>query len=1287
MFLTLVALTTIRESATCWITQSLQNKSDDEDFRDNCPWECNNGQLGNLSDLTQEDVNSQDVFCFGEGDDEVIPLDYYYQLSSSRLQLSALTANTIIRIATERNEIGLCSEGDGYDSCSGHFPELEFNHNCKVAVINPNGNKLFLQSLRTQSSSADVTFVSGDSSQPQPGTPLAEIFAYKMNLWDSLIQQNERGEIKLQSYNYIAKGVIPVRFATGQLPFVQEKYSYCYNGVCRPTYQSNRKSFTLTLEKDATVTYGKGQVTVKYDDLESDSMVLDVTGDEYLWFSFEFSKKLKITADSSLQSGDHVVGGQLWAPYGGNHFEMSGTWPTVSGSFLQSGDATTDGGFQTMYPISYFVLRSEIPVTLSGANLPLTAAVSNLILEDEEVSMQGLFGWTSRSSYVNLSSSKTVFHIKSDIPLYSDPPEVEVNGGSLTIIQRVCSEKSTLPGPNIDVLCECVSVKDMSRPERASGSILVENGKVETAHGQVGIENSYDTLDAYVRNHTHEWCEFESEADIVAQLWDDWKYVAQMLKSEGHNLVEAIKKDVFPRFATVSNISCLGKATIEVYRREIPVYSFFSSDFDPIVCVNQGEKLNVQDWSVTWNPGVFYYDRRDFTKWIPQVKEYGVTGVIEKRTQDGYDCIGYKLTKPPNSALVVVVYMANETLIDSLSFFSEMFTVITPSTIDQKVVLQNPSAKNVLLVCFDDIPSGKKINLWDMRVDSNLFVVGLPMSAVYDGTVFKAIQDGVKNEDIMAAFQPLLDEYKGFLPRVSLNIHNHDSIVMIGCNYVGASINCNIFAALACDFGEIQLSTKYVYTDTSTYDSLKSKNIDNLVLIPVSVSPPDYLSISSIEFEPGKWRLIGKGLYNSDEKDPIVKYEIETSRVGQLHIVSNTNKIEFTIPKDTTLTSAKGVSVIMGLNTDNMYTTLPEYPLLSDDESEHKSLLKSVTGHLRRLVHQLSTKATEKSATFVGEWSKVTEVQGSFSVDAGSEPIAVTDVPTTVVASLQVKSSEKSQVNLPAGVEPIDLTIPLLSIAGAQSLSYGNGVKSVTFDNLTFLGGRIGSVIESSITLSINEENKEISAKHVKCFDYSSVDVKALKLSDSLEMGVGSTFQAPEKYDQNKLAVSLHYTIYSLANRQTPTFTKLQNVPKELKFIYDNDEMSFDMNAYAKQPLTLLTLQDEATCNEWLKVGKFVAENPNFQDANVISAKCEGKELKLTLNKVPEPTPMPTIPEESPEGDPVNIGAIVGGVIGGIAVVALVAVAIFLVLRRKTLFKHNTSSSGDFSNETASTTE
>lgn len=1248
--------------------------------------ECS-GEKRDIATITQEQVGYDDEYCFDSDSDMALPLDFYYfdtGVGNGHPDVYIYGAqDVVVKISTSRSEIGQCIDYNNQPlSCMEWFPNVVFGGVSKVAIINPNGNKVFVESIGEDPSYAltgiDTEFVRYGSEETPADSSVAHIIADRQAIWPKLWEQMQSGAVKVEAVTY---ALDPVHggsigpWSTSSFPLLKYSYETPYGG----SVISNVKHVLMLFDVEASVTYGKRKVTVTVG--ENTPLVVDATGDNDVQIDFEFGNKFSVTNDG-LTDGNDVVGGVLDGSTSGSHITIGGTWPDVESNYdLWSSYGSGDRVITAQRHLSFS--RSP-PATLSGTNIPLSMDVDKLVLDAEMVSIQG--DWSQYQDSVTLTHNETVFSIR-NCQVYS-LQSVEVIGGHLTLVQNVCSDGPLESSESMDVACRTIDGKYWAMPDRLpSGATLLENGKVEAAHGLLGIQNSYNTLDAYVRKNEHKWCEFKSEADIVAELWNDWKYVAAMLKSEGAKLAKAIKQDFGAKFLTLYNISYSGKPTIEVYRSEIPVYDFFSTDFDPIVCLKQDEKINVKDWTVTWNPSIFYAGERDFTKYAPQLKEYGVAGVIEKGTQDGYECIGYKLSKLPNSAFVVVVYMANQTLVDSLSFMSDIFTVVTPATIDQKVVLSNPSAKNVLLVCFDDIPSGKKINLWDMRVDSNLFVVGVPMRAVYDGTVFKAIQDGLKKEDLMGAFQPLLDKYKEFLPRVSLHIHNHDSIALIGCNYVGSSINCNILAALACNIGDAQLSAKYVYADSSTYDSLRSRTIDNLVLIPVSLSPPDYLSISSVEFEPGKWRLVGKGLYNSGEKDPIVKYEIETSRVGQLHIVSNTNDIEFKIPQGTKLTSAKGVSVVMGLNTDNMYTTLPEYPLLSDDASEHMSLLKSVTHHIRKFARQLSTRASEKSVKFTGEWSQVTEIQGSFSVDAGSEPIAVKDVPTNVVASLQVKSSEKSEVNLPADVEPIDLKIPLFEVAGAQSLSYGKGVNSVAFDNLTFMGGRLGSVIESSIAVSLSGVDQVVTAKHVNCLDYSSVEMATLQLSDSLEMGVGSTFQAPQKYDQNQLSLSLHYTIYSLANGHTPKFTSLQKVPKELRLIYDNDDMSFDMSPYVTKPLTLLTLTSEANCGEWQKVVKFTAENPNFQgDSGVMSAKCSGASLNLILKTVPEATPMPTIPEE-PEDNPLNIGAIVGGVIGGIAVVALVAVAIVIVLRRKTLFNHNTSSSGDFSNEPASTTE
>lgn len=231
------------------------------------------------------------------------------------------------------------------------------------------------------------------------------------------------------------------------LPFVQEKYSRYSQGEWKPSYQSNRKLLTLSLSKDATVTYGKTTITVKYDASESEAMVLDVTGDEYLYVYFSFSERLTLTADSSLESGDVVVGGTLYGigSKGNSHLEMRGTWPTVTGSFLQSGDRIYKDGCQTDIPIPYFIFSGQNLATLAGMNMPLTTSVSNLILEGEEVSIQGLFGWTGRAVTVNLTSPRTVFRVMSDIQTYM-APEIEVNGGALTILQSACEEKSAEGG-------------------------------------------------------------------------------------------------------------------------------------------------------------------------------------------------------------------------------------------------------------------------------------------------------------------------------------------------------------------------------------------------------------------------------------------------------------------------------------------------------------------------------------------------------------------------------------------------------------------------------------------------------------------------------------------------------------------------------------------------------------------------------------------------------------------------------------------------------------------------
>lgn len=90
------------------------------------------------------------------------------------------------------------------------------------------------------------------------------------------------------------------------------------------------------------------------------------------------------------------------------------------------------------------------------------------------------------------------------------------------------------------------------------------------------------------------------------------------------------------------------------------------------------------------------------------------------------------------------------------------------------------------------------------------------------------------------------------------------------------------------------------------------------------------------------------------------------------------------------------------------------------------------------------------------------------------------EVPKNVVASLQVKSSQESSVNLPAGVTNLDIDVPIQVISGSQSLSYTDGVRSVKFSNLTFNGGYAGSPLASSFSLTISGQKKQLDVANIK---------------------------------------------------------------------------------------------------------------------------------------------------------------------------------------------------------------
>lgn len=80
------------------------------------------------------------------------------------------------------------------------------------------------------------------------------------------------------------------------------------------------------------------------------------------------------------------------------------------------------------------------------------------------------------------------------------------------------------------------------------------------------------------------------------------------------------------------------------------------------------------------------------------------------------------------------------------------------------------------------------------------------------------------------------------------------------------------------------------------------------------------------------------------------------------------DSLTLSIPTGSDVTSVKGVSVIMDLGVDNMYTSLPASPLSSNDDihSSMKAVLDQIATFFG--AYKLaSTKASGKSVTFTGD--------------------------------------------------------------------------------------------------------------------------------------------------------------------------------------------------------------------------------------------------------------------------------------------------------------------------------
>ena len=287
------------------------------------------------------------------------------------------------------------------------------------------------------------------------------------------------------------------------------------------------------------------------------------------------------------------------------------------------------------------------------------------------------------------------------------------------------------------------------------------------------------------------------------------------------------------------------------------------------------------------------------------------------------------------------------------------------------------------------------------------------------------------------------------------------------------------------------------------------------------------------------------------------------------------------------------------------------------------------------------------------------EIEGHFGVNAGDTILHIDRAPTNVLRKFGVERAFTTSVTVTDSPKEIHLGTQVISGLREVNLEIDSSVK-VTIENLTFAPGFPGATRESAFTLLASyEEIDELVANHVKCGDYSHAVVGKLSVLQSLEMGLESTLTTSEIQADNT-DLKLHYN-FALGFPQIPESVS----PKAIKLVYDGDDAATDVESYRTKPLTIRQFAAQKTCRSWKSKVSYESTNPDYSGhRSRVTASCENGNLILILGDV--------------KPDKRNIGAIVGGVFGGLAVVAIVAVVVFvLVRRRRTLEFSDSSASPD----------
>lgn len=698
--------------------------------------------------------------------------------------------------------------------------------------------------------------------------------------------------------------------------------------------------------------------------------------------------------------------------------------------------------------------------------------------------------------------------------------------------------------------------------------------------------------------------------------------------------------------------------TIVMSRTDVLVSKIYQNSFDKetnLVCAESGT-LNISEWNVKLGTNLFLgFSEIDSQYWynlyIPKFSNVTIYGDFIS-TENGR-CIGFHPKSIPGSSTEFIVYTTNTTFIEILNKI-DLISILTPSDLDAFSSLNDKKARNLFIFVLDDLPENKPINLIGVDKKANVFLIGFKstnLDELFDCINLINQLDGNNDVDYYPKLAEYLTRifvnYQKYYVKASINCGVIQTLLLLCVDFFGTSIRCTNFYPLFSTFSKInQLKTSFspqlTWTETLTYNSMSELNFREILILPISIDPPNVVGVEQIDFTSGKVILkLNNGLVTNKgfEISPST-FSINTNNIrNQLIIYSPNPNCIFNVPDETENQEIKGI--------DHSYLYFQDFKKIEGIMTLEKKTKNIFADFIKKskLFNKVNLLDEEKEQNykFTGNWDKVSKINGNFKINAGCMPVVVEQVPSIVSQVFDVESEQSIKISTKS--DKITFMQPQI-ITGNKIISFDNKNIDVSFNELIFKTNE-----DDSTTLSLlldGNPSKIVTNKVVVENLVNPLISGDLEVRESFEFGPGSSITANSISLMNQPSLILNYCL-------SDTFCTIPDSiidPKSITLNYigesENIDDVFDYSNYLGRINKIKTFNSndhKNQCEKWKEKASFNSSfYPEFvgNDNKIIKILCIEEQTQTTLainvTSIPKgEVIIPTFESEIPSNDNDNI--------------------------------------------------